>query len=179
MTCSIGCCGACPAILLQTNVRVGGAATVATAPQDSAHSRLSASNRTHLSPLPGERTGDRQADARPTHVSRLVYIVLAVLVGGLVGWGTWTHWSENKRVAEIQQAAEDYLDVTAPFDGVVTSRSVNVGDLVSAGFSGGTALFAPKRTDILRIQVAVPQSGAVTMRDGLPADILVQELPGR
>jgi HlyD family secretion protein len=56
---------------------------------------------------------------------------------------------------------------------------VDVGDLVSADASGGTALFALQRTDILRIQVSVPQSGAVTMRDGLPAKVLVQELPGQ
>ncbi len=85
------------------------------------------------------------------------------------------------QLAAVQrlEALVGYLDVTAPFDGVVTSRSVDVGDLVSADSSGGTALFALQRTDILRIQVAVPQSGAVTMRDGLAAKVLVQELPGQ
>ena len=291
-----------------------------------------------------KQPGNRTPDAPPKPVSRLVYIVPAVLVAGLVGWGAWTHWSESKRATEVQQAAQDYkptlrtaeakredgpisltlpattapfdsarlyaratgyvaerrvdigsrvkkgdlllrigapdlnaqlvqgaaqlgqtraaliqaqanvqssqstvdlarvtngrtstlaaqgwetrqnadntranvqtgaaavdaskaavtvaeanvaaqlagvqrlqalvgyLDVTAPFDGVVTSRSVDVGDLVSADSSGGTALFALQRTDILRIQVSVPQSGAVTMRDGLAAKVLVQELPGQ
>ena len=295
-------------------------------------------------PAPGDQAGSGRTDAPPKPVSRQVFVVPAVLVLGLIGWGAWTHWSVSKRAAEVQQSAEDfkptvrtavakredgpvsltlpattapfdvarlyaratgyvaerrvdigsrvkkgdlllriaapdlnaqlvqaaaqlgqtraalvqaqanvassqssvdlarvtnsrtstlaaqgwetrqnadntragvqtgaaavdaakaavtvaeanvaaqlaavqrlqalvgYLEVTAPFDGVVTARSVDTGDLVTADAGNGTALFALQRDDVLRIQVAVPQSGAVSLRDGLPAKVQVQELPGQ
>ena len=85
------------------------------------------------------------------------------------------------QLAAVQrlQALVGYLDVTAPFDGVVTARGVDTGDLVTADASGGTALFSLQRDDVLRVQVQVPQSGAVPLRDGLQAKVQVQELPGQ
>jgi RND family efflux transporter MFP subunit len=48
--------------------------------------------------------------------------------------------------------------VVAPFDGVVTRRNVDVGDLVNAGNGGtGQALFAVAQVDPLRLYVYVPQ----------------------
>ena len=86
--------------------------------------------------------------------------------------------------ATVQRLAElkGYEDVTAPFDGVITSRSVDTGDLVSAdssGSSGGNALFTLARDNVVRVQVDVPQSGAIGIRDGLQAKVRVPELPGR
>lgn len=85
------------------------------------------------------------------------------------------------QVAAVQrlQALVGYLEVTAPFDGVVTARSVDVGNLVSADANGGTPLFTLQREDVLRVQVQVPQSGAVALRNGLNATLQVQELPGQ
>jgi RND family efflux transporter MFP subunit len=63
---------------------------------------------------------------------------------------------------------------------VVTARNVDNGDLVKADdSSGGTPLFALQRDDVVRVQVNVPQSGAVGLQDGLPAKVRVPELPGR
>ena len=53
--------------------------------------------------------------------------------------------------------------VRAPFDGVVTTRSVEVGDLVRAD-GGGTPLLSMDRDDVLRISVNVPQNAAVGVR---------------
>jgi HlyD family secretion protein len=73
-----------------------------------------------------------------------------------------------------------YESVEAPFNGVVTARNVDNGDLVRADDnSGGTPLFALQRDDVVRVQVNVPQSGAVGLQDGLPAKVHVPELPGR
>lgn len=73
----------------------------------------------------------------------------------------------------------DYENVTAPYDGIITSRSVDTGDLVSADNNGATnVLFTLARDDVVRVQVDVPQSGAIGIRDGLDAQVLVQELPG-
>ena len=69
-----------------------------------------------------------------------------------------------------------FEDVRAPFDGIVTARSVDVGDLVSAD-SGGKVMFTLARTDTVRVAVDVPQSGAIGVTDGLEAKVHVPELP--
>ena len=82
-------------------------------------------------------------------------------------------------VQRLQQL-KAYEDVTAPFNGVITSRSVDEGDLVSADSNGaGNTLFTLARDDVVRVQVDVPQSGAIGIHDGLDAKVLVQELPGQ
>jgi HlyD family secretion protein len=86
------------------------------------------------------------------------------------------------QMATVQRLLQltQYEKVEAPFNGVVTARNVDSGDLVKADDnSGGTPLFALQRDDIVRVQVNVPQSGAVGLQDGLPAKVQVPELPGR
>ena len=63
-----------------------------------------------------------------------------------------------------QQATIDRLkaltafeNVTAPFDGVVTARNVEVGDLVNANSGTGAPMFTVDQDDVLRIAVQVPQ----------------------
>ncbi len=83
--------------------------------------------------------------------------------------------------ANIQrlQALVGFEQIRAPFDGVVTVRNVDTGDLVAADQSGGTPLFSLDRTDIIRVQAYVPQSDAVGIKAGLAADVSVPEIPGR
>ncbi len=81
-------------------------------------------------------------------------------------------------VKRLQQLT-DYENVTAPYDGVITSRAVDEGDLVSADNNGATnTLFTLARDNVVRVQVDVPQSGAIGIHDGLDAQVLVPELPG-
>ena len=57
--------------------------------------------------------------------------------------------------------------VTAPFDGVITSRNIDVGDLVDAGNGGaGKALFTIAQLDPLRLYVFVPQVYASQVKVG-------------
>jgi RND family efflux transporter MFP subunit len=57
--------------------------------------------------------------------------------------------------------------VVAPFDGVVTSRNIDVGDLVNAGNGGtGKALFTIAQVDPLRLYVFVPQTYAQQVKVG-------------
>ena len=83
--------------------------------------------------------------------------------------------------ANIQrlQALVGFEQIRAPFDGVVTVRNVDTGDLVTADQNGGTPMFSLDRTDVIRVQAYVPQSDAVGIKDGLPADVSVPEIPGR
>lgn len=85
--------------------------------------------------------------------------------------------AQEATVQRLLQLTE-YEKVEAPFNGVITSRNVDNGDLVRAD-SGGTPLFAVQRDDVVRVQVNVPQSGAVGLQDGLPAKVHVPELPDR
>ena len=65
--------------------------------------------------------------------------------------------------------------VVAPFDGVVTSRTIDVGDLVDAGNGGvGKALFTIAQIDPLRLYVFVPQVYAQQVKVG---DLVTVTLP--
>ena len=77
-----------------------------------------------------------------------------------------------------------YEKVTAPFDGVITTRNVDVGSLVTAGGSPGLAgnpgeLFHIEQTDKLRIFVNVPQDDAAYVTSGTQVYLTTQQYPGR
>jgi HlyD family secretion protein len=86
--------------------------------------------------------------------------------------------AQQATVNRLQTLAE-FESVRAPFDGVVTVRNIDVGDLVNADTGGGTPMFTMVRDDVLRVSVHVPQSLATAMRDGVDAKVQVFELPGR
>jgi len=67
--------------------------------------------------------------------------------------------------------------VVAPFDGVITDRGVDTGDLTTGNASSGTSLFTLQRDDTVRVRVDVPQSAAVGLEDGLEAQITLPEMP--
>ena len=67
----------------------------------------------------------------------------------------------------------------APFDGAITNRQVDVGSLVTADAASGTSLFSIARTDVLRVQIYVPQSNYFGIRDGDRATITIPDLPNR
>jgi RND family efflux transporter MFP subunit len=74
---------------------------------------------------------------------------------------------------------KSYLRVIAPFDGVITQRNVNVGDLVQANATSGTFMFTAMQTDVIRTQVYVPQDQAFGLGPGVDAVVRVPEIPGR
>lgn len=77
------------------------------------------------------------------------------------------------------ERVQSFERVTAPFDGVVTERKVERGDLITAGAAGDRNLFTVSQAKTLRIQVNVPQSYAVDLKTGQPAEIIVRERPGK
>ena len=77
------------------------------------------------------------------------------------------------------QALTAFEKVQAPFDGVITARNVEAGDLLTQDNASGPPLFRIARDDVLRIAVYVPQSGAIGIQDGLEAEVTVPEMPGR
>jgi RND family efflux transporter MFP subunit len=74
---------------------------------------------------------------------------------------------------------QGFNQVVAPYDGVVTRRTVDVGDLVNAGNGGtGQALFAVAQVDPLRLYVYVPQVYARQVKVGDPATVTLAERVG-
>jgi RND family efflux transporter MFP subunit len=76
------------------------------------------------------------------------------------------------RLAELQS----YLQVRAPFAGVITLRNVDVGALVN---TGSTLLFRIAQTNLLRTYVNVPQGDASEVRVGETATLSTADLPDR
>ena len=74
---------------------------------------------------------------------------------------------------------KDYQRVVAPFDGVVTQRNADIGSLVQADATSGTFLFTLMQSDVIRIQLWVPQDEAFGVAPGVAAVVRVPELPGR
>jgi RND family efflux transporter MFP subunit len=72
-----------------------------------------------------------------------------------------------------------YQTVVAPFDGVITQRNIDIGSLVTADATSGTFLFTVMHSDVLRIQLYVPQDEAFGIAPGVAAIVHVPEVPGR
>ncbi len=70
---------------------------------------------------------------------------------------------------------KDFQQLKAPFAGIVTRRSTDVGALISA--SNGQELFRIDRTDILRVYVYVPQAYAAFVQEGSMAFLDFAEFP--
>lgn len=77
--------------------------------------------------------------------------------------------------ANIQrlEALQGFTQLTAPFAGVVTSRSAQLGDLVVAGNAATRPLFTVSDTQRMRVYVRVPQSYAAQMQVGQSAHLIV------
>jgi RND family efflux transporter MFP subunit len=74
---------------------------------------------------------------------------------------------------------QGFNQVVAPFDGVVTRRNIDVGDLVNAGNGGsGQALFAVAQVDPLRLYVYVPQAYAHQIKIGDAVTVTLAERTG-
>ena len=79
---------------------------------------------------------------------------------------------DKSRVDQYRTLAE-FKQVRAPFDGTITERKIDVGNLVTAGSTSATTpMYRISQTDPLRIFVDVPQSSAgELMKAGVPAQI--------
>jgi len=70
--------------------------------------------------------------------------------------------------------------IYAPFDGIITARNTDIGQLIDAG-SGGAAkeMFHMQSTRVLRVYINVPQQYSQAAKPGLTADLTLAEFPGR
>jgi membrane fusion protein, multidrug efflux system len=83
--------------------------------------------------------------------------------------------AQQAAVSRLQELAS-FEQIKAPFDGVVTAREVNVGDLLNAGGTSGRALFQVADIHRMRIFVNVPQAFLGELKPGIKATL---HLPGQ
>ncbi|MBO9546338.1 efflux RND transporter periplasmic adaptor subunit [Caulobacter sp.] len=87
----------------------------------------------------------------------------------------------NEALANVRrlESLTAFKRIVAPFDGVVTSRDTDQGDLISAGGGRTTPLFTVSDTKRLRLYVSVPQSLAGQIRPGMSATFSTPDLQGQ
>jgi RND family efflux transporter MFP subunit len=140
-----------------------------------------------------------QATLHQTEASRELARVTNARDSGLVkqGWLTLQQGDNDRLTLAAQEAAvgvaqsniaaqqaqlkvlgqeKAYQRVVAPFDGVVTQRYIDNGSLVQ---SGSTMMFTMMHSNVIRIQLYVPQDEAFGVEPGVSAVVHVPEIPNR
>jgi multidrug resistance efflux pump len=79
---------------------------------------------------------------------------------------------------QLAQVMIDYTNITAPFDGVITHRVVNPGDLVQVG-NGARPLFTIQQIQTVRILCDVPEVAAAGVSVGTPSQVKLYGLGGQ
>jgi RND family efflux transporter MFP subunit len=87
----------------------------------------------------------------------------------------------NQANVKQVQALQSFEKVYAPFDGVLTARNTDIGDLINSGSSSNvkTDLFHIAQPGTLRVYVNVPEEYSQGMKVGMTADLSLAEFPGR
>ena len=97
-------------------------------------------------------------------------------------------YNANAAIVQADQAAVDqysalvsFEKVYAPFDGVITARNTDIGDLINSGSGASvkTDLFHIAQPGMLRVYVNVPEEYSLGMKVGMTADLALAEFPGR
>jgi len=82
-------------------------------------------------------------------------------------------------VSRLEQM-QGFEKIVAPFDGVITLRKTDFGDLVNAGNAGvGRELFRISQNNIVRVFVTVPEEFSKQVMSGTKASMDLTELPNR
>lgn len=84
----------------------------------------------------------------------------------------------EKSTWQMQQSLQDYLRVTAPFNGVITERNVFTGALVNAE-AKDRPMLELKDISTLRLQVDVPESIAGSFKIGDTISFFTSAFPGK
>ncbi len=77
------------------------------------------------------------------------------------------------------ESLQSFNRLVAPFDGIVTTRNVDVGDLVAAGGNSGKPLFKVADIHEMRVYVSVPQAFLGDLKPGLTASLALPQYPGK
>lgn len=87
--------------------------------------------------------------------------------------------ADSERVRSLR-TLEDYLTITAPFDGIITERDVHPGALVGPPSSSeARPVVRIEEDDHLRLTVPVPEADVGGIRQGAIAEFTVDAWPGQ
>ena len=117
---------------------------------------------------------ERMAEAR----QRAPDLVMPQSVDDLRG-----QWEVAQAKLQRTQTLLHYARIVAPFEGVVTARFVDPGAFIPAATAGSTPQSAALLTLMdyrrVRVQVFVPEMEVPFIKNGLPAQVTLEELPKR
>ena len=87
----------------------------------------------------------------------------------------------DKAAVQQYSALVSFEKVYAPFDGVITARNTDIGDLINSGSSSNvkTDLFHIVQPGMLRVYVDVPEEYSRGIKVGMTADLNLAEFPDR
>lgn len=87
----------------------------------------------------------------------------------------------DKAAVQQYSALVSFEKVYAPFDGVITARNTDIGDLINSGSSSNvkTDLFHIAQPGTLRVYVDVPEEYSRGVKVGMTADLSLAEFPDR
>jgi len=97
-------------------------------------------------------------------------------------------FNANKAIVEANEANVKQLEtlqsfekIYAPFDGIITARNTDIGDLINSGSNGNikTDLFHISQPGVLRVYVNVPEEYSQLAKPGLTAILTLAEFPGK
>ena len=97
-------------------------------------------------------------------------------------------YNANKAIVEADKAAVEqysalvsFEKIYAPFDGVITARNTDIGDLINSGSNSNlkTDLFYIAQPGKLRVYVNVPEEYSQGIKSGMTGDLILAEFPGR
>lgn len=117
-------------------------------------------------------TASRFAAVKPDFVSRQS-------VDNSTAAATAAKATEDAAAANLKrlQAMEDFKNIVAPFDGIVTARKTDIGALINAG--SGSELFEVSDLHKVRIYIQVPQAFSAQIQPGQSATFDLPQYPGQ
>ena len=130
--------------------------------------------------------GTAEANAKNAHATAQRYQGL-VTTNAVSQQDTETFANQATATASAVKSAQANVDrlkelqsfekVYAPFDGVVTARSIDIGQLIDTG--AAKELFHMQALNVLRVYTNVPQMYSANLKRGSKIDITFPEYPGR
>jgi RND family efflux transporter MFP subunit len=89
---------------------------------------------------------------------------------------TATVLAAQANVARLE-SLQAFNQLVAPLDGIVTSRGIDIGQLVTAGGNSGRPLYTVSDNHRVRIYVNVPQAFLAGLKPGLTASLVLPQYP--
>lgn len=87
--------------------------------------------------------------------------------------------NSDQGVVDRLRALEQFKNLVAPFDGIVTVRNTDIGDLINAGSGSAPLLFKVADVHEMRVFVQVPQAMSAGIAPGMTAELSLPQYPER